>query len=220
MLALAALLLTACGGSSTDTSEAVLTEAALIYSQGLTETAAVAPPTATETVPPTATFTVAIPTATPTVTGTPPTDTPEPTLPPATGGETGGATGGTTTKVGCYRAELTYETIPDGTQIEITETFKKRWVFKNVGTCAWSPDFSLIWVEGELFGAKSVTGFADYTTTDIQPGEHIDISVPMKAPDKQGTYKGYFMLRSDDGVIYGLGPNGTGWFWLEIFAKE
>jgi hypothetical protein len=213
ILTLGTLLLTACGGSGTDTSAAVLTEAALIYSQSLTETAAVAPPTATNTVPPTATNTVALPTNTPSVTGTPPTNTPAPTDQPASGGNTSSGSG-------CYRAELTYETIPDGTQVEVTENFKKRWVFKNIGTCTWSQDFSIIWVQDELFGANSAYGFADFTDAETPPGEHIDISIPFVAPNQQGTYISHWMLRSDDGVIFGLGPNGTAWFWVEIFAKE
>lgn len=214
-LSLLALALSACGGSpSADSSSLVLTEAALIYEQSLTQTAQAAPPTATPTeVPPTATNTPELPTLTPTVTGTPPTSTPLPTQPPASGGG-GGAS------LGCLRAELTYETIPDGTQMEINKSFSKRWVLKNVGTCPWTPGFAAIFVDGELMGAESVQGFEDYIDKDIQPGERIDMSVAMQAPNVRGTYRGYWMLRSDSGTIFGLGPDGRGWFWVEIFAQD
>ncbi|MCW5877293.1 MAG: hypothetical protein KIS80_00325 [Anaerolineales bacterium] len=214
-LSLLALALSACGGSpSADSSSLVLTEAALIYEQSLTQTAQAAPPTATPTeVPPTATNTPELPTLTPTVTGTPSTATPLPTQPPASGGG-GGAS------LGCLRAELTYETIPDGTQMEISQSFSKRWVLKNVGTCPWTPAFAAIFVDGELMGAESVQGFEDYIDKDIYPGERIDMSIAMQAPNERGTYRGYWMLRSDSGTIFGLGPDGRGWFWVEIFAQD
>lgn len=215
-LSLLALALSACGGSpSADSSSVVLTEAALIYEQSLTQTAQAAPPTATPTeVPPTATNTPELPTLTPTVTGTPPTATPLPTQPPASGGGGGGAS------LGCLRAELTYETIPDGTQMEINQSFSKRWVLKNVGTCPWTPGFAAIFVDGELMDAESVQGFEDYIDQDIQPGDRIDMSVAMRAPNQRGAYRGYWMLRSDSGTIFGLGPDGRGWFWVDIFAQD
>jgi hypothetical protein len=210
-LALTALFLSACGGADPGASSAVLTEAALIYSQSLTQTAAVAPPTATATpLPPTATNTPVLPTALPTITGTPPTSTPAPTQQ-----SQGGGSG-----QGCLRAELAYETPPDGYQIEVTENFKKRWVLKNIGTCPWTPNFALVWQQGDLFGAKSVQPFSDHITLDIQPGDRIDISVNMIAPGEQGSYRGYWMIRSDNGVLFGLGPDGRAWFWVDIYAKN
>jgi hypothetical protein len=218
---LLSLALAACGGGEQEASSAVLTQAAQIYSDSLTQTAAVAPPTATATIAaPTATNTIAPPTFTPTVTGTPPTSTPLPPTPTqGAGGNTGG--GGNNSGTGCLRAELTYETIPDGTRIEITENFQKRWVLKNVGTCTWNQDFSLSFVQGELFGTKAAQAFADFTDlVEIPPGERIDITVPMRAPDTEGTYKGYWMLRSADGILFGLGPDGRAWFWVEIIAED
>lgn len=216
-LTLLALALSACGGSpSADNSAVVLTEAAQIFADNMTQTAQAAPPTATATeIPPTTTNTPE-PTATPTVSGTPPTATlppAQPTQPPASGG-------GGSASLGCLRAELTYETVPDGTQFEISQSFSKRWVLKNVGTCPWTPGFAAIFVDGELLGANSVQGFEDYTDKDIQPGERIDISVAMQAPSERGTYKGYWMLRSDSGTIFGLGADGRSWFWVEIFAQD
>ncbi|MEX2161115.1 MAG: NBR1-Ig-like domain-containing protein [Anaerolineales bacterium] len=213
-LALTVLLaLSACGGGDTGASSAVLTEAAIIYAQSVTQTAAAAPPTATATAElPTPTNTALPPTATPTVTGTPPTNTPAPTQPQQQ------SQGGT--KAGCLRAELTYETPADGAQIEVNENFQKRWVLKNVGTCPWTTAFSVVWIQGELFGAKSVQPFSDFTDMEIPPGERIDIGIAFIAPDEQGTYTGYWMLRSDGGTLFGLGPDGRGWFWVEIFAKS
>lgn len=200
---LLAFLLTACGGSS-DPSSAVLTEAALIYSQSLTETAGVASPTPTVTIElPTATNTTA-PTSTPTITGTPPTSTPAPTQ-QATSGNTGSAS--------CLRASFEIETIPDGTQMPVGKLFTKSWRLKNIGSCPWTAAFSAVWVSGELFSAEGSTSF---TEVDIYPGEYAVIKIDMVAPSPAGHYKGYWMLRSNDGRLFGLGPNGTEWFWVDI----
>lgn len=216
-LLLTALLLSACGPSAEENSSAVLTQAAQIFSDSLTQTAAVAPPTETATpLPPTATNTALPPTNTPTITGTLPTSTPSATAQQSSGGS--GGSGGN--KPGCLRAELGYETIPDGSKVEVGLTFKKIWTFKNVGTCTWTQEFSLVWQQGEAFGTKGTVPFADFTDVDILPGEHLRVEVSMLAPAQEGTYKGYWMLRSDAGLLFGLGPNGTAWFWTEVSAED
>jgi len=214
-LLLVALLVAACGPSEEANSAAVLTQAAQIFSDSLTQTAAVAPPTATATlVPPTSTNTPLPPTNTPTITGTPPTATASPTQQQASGGGTGG------NKPGCVRAELGYETIPDGTKVEIEQTFKKIWTFKNVGTCTWTQGFSLVWQQGEAFGTKGTIPFSEFTDVDILPSEHLTVEVTMLAPGDAGTYKGYWMLRSDAGILFGLGPDGRAWFWVEVKVED
>lgn len=214
-LVLAAVLLAACGPSAEENSAAVLTQAAQIFSDSLTQTAAAAPPTATATpVPPTATNTPLPPTNTPTITGTPPTSTPSPTQQQASGGGSGG------NKPGCLRAELGYETIPDGTKVEINQPFIKIWTFKNVGTCTWTQGFSLVWQQGEAFGTKGTINFSDFTDVDILPGEHLTVKVNMLAPGQEGEYKGYWLLRSDGGLLFGLGPDGRSWFWTEVQVED
>jgi hypothetical protein len=204
----ASLLLGACAsGGSGEASNAVLTEAALIAAQGLTQTAAVVPPTATPTqVPPTATATQPQPTATQAAT-------------------TGGATSGQATatvqpqtggNVGCLRANLEIETIPDGEQIPQEKVFTKTWRLKNVGSCTWTPAFSLVFIQGDLMGAKAVIAFSDFTDLDIPPNGYVMASVELAAPKPAGHYKGYWMLRSADGITFGLGSNGRDWFWVDI----
>ncbi len=211
---LLSLALAACGGGEQEASSAVLTQAAQIYSDSLTQTAAVAPPTATATVAaPTATNTPVPPTFTPTVTGTPPTNTPLPPTPTQqAGGNTGGG-GGNTSGAGCYRASLNFETIPDGTRLDVGQNFKKVWSMKNIGTCTWDASSQVRFIEGDLMGAQASNSF---TEEAVLPGETVRIEVNMTAPDTEGTYKGYWMLVSGDGTIFGLGGDGRAWFWVEI----
>ena len=205
---LLALIISACGGAETGASSAVLTEAANIYSQSLTQTAGAASPTAeaTATEKPEKPTNTPEPTETPTVSGTPPTATLAPTQ-----GPTSAAGGSAST--GCLRANFEYETFPDGTQVKAEKLFTKLWRLKNVGSCPWNPSFSAVWVQGELFNADTSTLFTDVT---IYPGVYAMIEVDMVAPSKTGNYKGYWMIRSDQGNLFGTGARGTEWFWVDI----
>jgi hypothetical protein len=42
------------------------------------------------------------------------------------------------------------------------------------------------------------------------------IEVDLVAPSKPGNYKGYWMIRSDQGNLFGTGARGTEWFWVDI----
>ena len=199
-----ALALSACGGSADEgASEAVLTEAAQIAIDGLTQTAAAAPPTAT-------------PEPSATETPVPPTPTPEPTqdnseaqaiIPTFTQQSAGSSTA-------CLRANFEYENVPDGTQYPVGKVFTKTWRIKNTGSCTWTADYVLFWVEGDLMGANSVNPF---TEDDIHPNEYAEININFQAPDHPGNYKGYWMLRGPEG-IFGVGPDGKSWIWVDIEA--
>jgi hypothetical protein len=209
LLVSAAVLLGACGGTEGVNSEAVLTEAARIALEGLTQTAEAAPPTPTETpVPPT-----------PTETPVPPTNTPTTEAaegegsaagPTATAGQPASGGGG---GAGCYRANFETETIPDGTKFYPDKIFTKTWRLKNVGSCTWGANFSIVWVQGDLIGAESVVLLTEQSTP---PGGYIMAEVEMQAPAKAGIYKGYWMLRSTDGVLFGTDADGKGTVWVEI----
>ena len=45
---------------------------------------------------------------------------------------------------------------------------------------------------------------------------YISVDIVMKAPAQPGTYKGYWMLKSDKGDIFGIGSSGATWFWVEV----
>lgn len=55
------------------------------------------------------------------------------------------------------RVELEGETIPDQANILPGEIFEKTWTLRNVGTCTWTPDYSMIFVGGEQMSGESPT---------------------------------------------------------------
>ncbi len=176
-------------------------------------------PVPTNTPEPTLTPTIVIPTPTPTDVFSDTTtdgaddeadtavdDTPaqEPTQPPSAG-------------MPCHKANLEYETIPDGTELAPEVKFIKVWRIKNVGSCTWNKDYSLRFYDGDLLGAEASILLTD---EDIPTWGYANIEVPMQAPAKSGVYKGYWKIVSDTGKIFGVGPDGKGWIWIEIKVIE
>lgn len=156
------------------------------------------------------TNTVEVPTATqtdtpaPTNTPIPPTDTPTNT-PTATN-----------TPIPCNLAEFVDDVnYPDGSDVFTGAEFTKTWRLKNVGTCSWTNTYKIVYVSGDNLNAPSST---KVTNSTINPGESVDISVKLKAPVTEGTYRSYFKLMASDGTTFGIGPNGANAFWVEIEA--
>jgi hypothetical protein len=50
----------------------------------------------------------------------------------------------------------------------------------------------------------------------VKPGESVDISVALVAPEQPGTYTGEWMLQTPDGRRFGLGNRGLTPFWVRI----
>ena len=103
-------------------------------------------------------------------------------------------------------------TIPDDTEMLPGEEFTKTWRLQNAGTCAWTSDYSLVWFSGEQFDAPTSVSL-DGT---VDPGDTVDISVDMKAPDTSGNYISYWKLKNASGVLFGIGPSGGSAFWVKI----
>ena len=150
-------------------------------------------PTVTET--PTATVTPTL-TLTPTITPTP-TKTENP--------------------IPCNAAAYVMDvTIPDDTQFTVGASFVKTWRLKNSGTCDWTSGYKIIFDHGDHMSGPSEVSF---TSGVIAPGHTVDVSVSLKAPSTEGTYTGYYRLKSSDGQIFGIGTDANGAFFVKIRAK-
>jgi hypothetical protein len=57
-------------------------------------------------------------------------------------------------------------------------TFTKTWRLKNVGACAWSTSYQLVFFSGEQMGAASSAAFPK----SVAVGQTVDISINMTAP--------------------------------------
>lgn len=102
--------------------------------------------------------------------------------------------------------------VPDNTEFPPGKTFEKTWRLKNTGTCTWNTSYTLV-VDGQ--NPLSAPGSSLLTRKNILPGETVDVSVNLKAPDTVGTYRTNFKLRSDGGEVFGIG-SGNKAFWAQI----
>jgi hypothetical protein len=187
--------------------EALYTQAAQTVSAQFTLTAAAVSPVVPTAVPPSATLLpTVIPTATPTAplpptfTSVPPTATPLPPTP-------------TPTPIPCNRAKYIDDvTIEDGTVFPPNAEFRKTWRLKNTGNCTWRRDYLLVFVDGERMDGPKVSQLDE----NVDPGETVDISVELVAPQHAGRYRGYWMLSNPSGDRFGIGADAEDAFWVEI----
>jgi hypothetical protein len=101
-------------------------------------------------------------------------------------------------------------TIPDGTEILPGQTFTKTWRLRNMGTCTWTSGYQLIFDSGSIMDGPISQPLAG----DVPPGQEVDLSVALKAPDNPGTYRGYWRIRNAAGVLLPIlnGYQGTSFF--------
>jgi hypothetical protein len=107
--------------------------------------------------------------------------------------------------------------IPDGTIFEPGETFVKTWRLRNSGSCSWTSEYSVVFDAGD---AMSGPAAFPLTQSNIAPGEEVDISINLTAPQEPGNYRGDWRLRNPAGRVFGLGSQGTASFWVVINIEE
>jgi hypothetical protein len=107
-------------------------------------------------------------------------------------------------------------TILDDTRFSPGENFTKTWRLSNSGTCTWSSKYALDFVDGDQMSGKSPQLF----TSEVPPGQTIDLSVDLTAPASNGTYRGNWMLQNENGDHFGLGIDGNKPFWVQITVGE
>jgi hypothetical protein len=124
----------------------------------------------------------------------------------------------TSTPLPCNWAKFVKDvTVPDGTKKDAGVTFDKTWRLKNIGSCPWTSGYRLVFDHGDRMGAPDEVIF---TTGVVNPGNKVDITVALTAPDEPGTYQGFFKLKSPDGKIFGIGSSQSDPFWVKMKVKQ
>jgi len=101
----------------------------------------------------------------------------------------------------CLLANLISETIPDGTIMQPGETFYKTWRLKNNGSCTWNTSYKIVYWSGDLMG-----GLLEYQLPEVvSPGEVVDVTLFLKAPETNGNFSSYWKLQSEWGGQFGVG---------------
>ncbi|HEY9076843.1 MAG TPA: NBR1-Ig-like domain-containing protein [Anaerolineaceae bacterium] len=107
-------------------------------------------------------------------------------------------------------------TIPDNTPVRAGSTFTKTWRLVNQGSCTWTREYAAVWFSGTKL---SVANEIPISGT-ISPGQSVDISVDMVAPELPGMYMSNWKLRNAKGVYFGIGPKGDSPFWVKIIVLD
>lgn len=143
-------------------------------------------------------------TATPTVTGTPPTPTPTSTAPTPTS---------TVAPSSCDKAQFIADvTVPDGTTFSPGATFNKTWRLKNVGSCTWGTTYQLVFYSGEKMGGPDALTFPK----SVAPGQTVDLTVSLTAPNSAGSYRGFWMFKNSSNALFGIGSLANKPWWVDI----
>lgn len=103
-------------------------------------------------------------------------------------------------------------TIPDGSIFAPGAEFTKTWRLQNIGTCAWTPSYDLVFSSGDKMGSNVAVGIP----TTVYPNQVVDVSVTLRAPSSEGSHRGYWGLRNAAGVIFGIGYTAKDAFYVDI----
>ncbi|MFV1949321.1 MAG: NBR1-Ig-like domain-containing protein, partial [Anaerolineales bacterium] len=118
-----------------------------------------------------------------------------------------------TSEEGCDTAVFLLDvTVPDKTKFNPDTKFTKTWRLLNDGTCTWTTKYKLYFYSGEIMSGPESQRL---TSVSVPPGKSIDVSVVLRAPLETGTYKGFWALKNEGGVHFGLGPFNNP-FYVEI----
>lgn len=104
----------------------------------------------------------------------------------------------TNTPLPCNKAKFIAENIADNTEFAPGETFTKTWTMRNDGTCTWDSSYRVVFNEGDRMNGESSYNL----NTTVKPGETVDLSVHLTAPDTPGTYKGYWNIKAPDSDLF------------------
>lgn len=103
-------------------------------------------------------------------------------------------------------------TIADGSYVAPGSTFTKTWRIRNNGTTTWNTNYKLVFVSGTQMSSQTSVNLP----YNVMPGQTVDISVQMTAPQETGSYKSSWMLMNDSGTQFGVGSNCQTPVWAQI----
>jgi len=102
---------------------------------------------------------------------------------------------------------LRHVTMGHGSKLEQGQVLVKTWAVQNTGSEAWPEPCKLIFLRGdrEMLGETE-----EFSVISAQPGQSVEVSVPITTPVKAGNYTAYFQLADSDRKVFG--PR----LWLEV----
>ena len=103
-------------------------------------------------------------------------------------------------------------TIPDNTEMAPGDSFDKTWRIENSGTCTWSPEYSLVFTDGDQMGAPDSVPLP----SQVKSGETVDVTVTFAAPSGDGSYRSDWQMETPGGTVFGTGSDRDLPIWVQI----
>ncbi len=89
-------------------------------------------------------------------------------------------------------------TIPDNTVLLPNQQFVKTWRVQNTGTCTWTSSYMINNASSDKMKGKGIN-----LSENVLPGNSVEVSVTLIAPNTPGTYQDIWQLQDDNGVYFG-----------------
>jgi hypothetical protein len=103
-------------------------------------------------------------------------------------------------------------TVPDGTVYAPGAGFTKTWRLKNVGTCTWTTSYAMVYDTGDKMGGPDLVNLPQ----SVAPGQTVDMSVNLTAPNSAASYRGFWKFQNANGVRFGIGTGGMNSWWVDV----
>ena len=102
--------------------------------------------------------------------------------------------------------------VPDDTVFAPGDSFEKTWRLRNIGTCPWTTDYNLIFAGGDDLGGELSVPLP----SAVVPGQTIDLSAALTAPETVGTYRADYLLADSAGNPFGVDGFDDQVIWVQI----
>ena len=80
--------------------------------------------------------------------------------------------------------------------------FIKTWRVENTGNCNWNSNFQLVYAYGNVAAAQ-MNGQSVHIPGNVAPGQTVDLSVTLTAPQDALTYQGFWQMENSAGYRFG-----------------
>jgi uncharacterized protein YkwD len=107
-------------------------------------------------------------------------------------------------------------TVPDRTVFRQGDEFVKKWKFRNEGSCTWTEDYAAVFAYGDSLAGSD----ASPLPKPVSPGDIVEVSVPMVAPDEGGEHVSNWQFQNAEGDRFGVGITGNDYFWVHIVVSH
>ena len=107
--------------------------------------------------------------------------------------------------------------IPDYSAVSAGKPFTKTWRVRNSGTCDWTEEYAIVFDMGDRMDGAERTNLPAGTV--VRPNELVELSVYMTAPEKHGSYAGYWKLEDGLQNRFGTGSDSSKALWVKVEVK-